>query len=318
MTDRCNHQWTHQPEAIESERFACAECSITSPACVVTRTGDDGSEALHATGTALLLCERCHRAERGVLADVVDALGHYQRPTPPAVKAARYDRDVLRSSASDGRSTAEQLRDLAEVVESWSEMWAEANGEQPPKWPLDWLAGRILWGAHNPNASAWEDYRREIRQLRHTARRLAGLLPQRQAGPCVRCGGDVVRDWADEHWRPRHDGLSDHLRCTGCGTTWGDRGHWDFVNGYTIALLPRSHPDAQVTLEQARKIYPEVPAATWRSWLLRDRERTEAGEPRLMPEQGWDVRGQGLYLLADLTALVERRSSDTRRGQKVS
>src|SRR5699024_6346508 len=114
-------------------------------------------------------------------------------------------------------------------------------------------------------------------------------------------------------------GLSDTHRCTGCGLTWEHREKWMYTNGHTLKLIPDIEPDALVTIDDARKhIFPDVPAPTWRSWLMQDRDRIDAGEPPKLPEQGTDVRGHTLYRVADIDALVTRRANPTRRGPKIS
>lgn len=314
------HEWTHRPEGIETEQWACAECEAVSASCIVT----DAKRGLHPTTTALLICNGCLDYEGRVIDELARALSHYHQPTPSYIGAIRYDREQIKGSRTEaGRTHAEALRDIAEVAASWAENWAEAQGHEPPKrWPLDYLRTHLMWAAHNAGASGWDAYREEIRILRHNARGLAGLLPQRQAGPCPHCGaepGSVVRRWAYRDWEPRGNGLADEVECLGCSMTWPTRAHFDRVNRSTIAALPQSHPDAWVTLDEARTSVfkaEQIPAATWRSWLLRDHERAEAGEPRQMPERGHDERGRALYRLGDLRALVARRADDTRRGRR--
>ena len=211
---------------------------------------------------------------------------------------------------------------------------------------IDRLKGFHVWAAHNPEASDWRAYLKAMRSLRASARRIAGLLPERIAEPCVMCGGDVVQDWSDGDWMPLETGLSDTVRCTRCGTTWGDRLHWHFTMRNHIVELPAEHPDALVTIEQARMIWPDVPAATWRSWAKRWRDEGDdlierarhwwelrlahlsgqwpawapprwvgPGEPPnlagWMPQMG-ARDGVATYRVGDLYALVMRREGEVR------
>ena len=65
-------------------------------------------------------------------------------------------------------------------------------------------------------------------------------------------------------------------------------------------------PDALVTLEEARLIWREVPAATWRKWA--ERERIEPNS--------WNERGTPVYRVRDLAAVVEQRSREPRGGNR--
>lgn len=210
---------------------------------------------------------------------------------------------------------------------------------------IDELKGMHLWAAHNPEASDWPGYWRAIHRLLWRARSEAGLMPQVQAEPCVHCGGDCVRDWSDRDWEPLTDGLSDVVRCTGCGMTWGDREDWRRVSRHHLVVLADEHPDALVTLDQARTIWTDVPAATWRQWLKRDRDAWEQSvdeaivwhtawceleaepgppiprdeppelSPRRIPEHGQDRHGAALYRVGDLAAMVARRADVERVGR---
>lgn len=311
-----NHIWT-LPD--EHGTWTCTDCGDTSPTCIVEKPSDEPGEG-HPTGIpAQHICPSCVRYEQRVLDDIADALGHWQHQPRSLVPAIRYDRDRIDGSRTDShRPTINTPRDILDVLWLWADMWAETRGEQPPTGDvLPFLKRHLIWAANNPHEAAWNDYRSEMRQMRHAARRVSGLLPKRLAGPCVHCGGQIVQDWADHRWQPSPDGLSDTVRCTGCGLTWAHREAWMYTNGHTLRLTPTFAPDTLVTLDDARKhIFPDVPAATWRKWLQRDRERAEAGEPRRIPERGTDIRGNDLYRVGDLATLVEHRMSDTRPGRR--
>lgn len=322
MTTQHIHTWA-SPD--QHGTWACTSCTDTSPTCIIERPSDDPGEG-HPTGIpAQAICHGCLRHEQGILDDIADALGHWQHQPRSIVPAIRYDRERINGSRTENdRPTIQTPSDVLDVLWDWAVMWAEVRSDRAPAGDvLGFLKRHILWAANNPDGAAWSDYRAEMRQMRHAARRVSGLLPQRQAAPCIHCGGQIVRDWATANWQPRidvrpeHNGLSDIHRCTGCGLTWAHREAWMYANGHTLRLAPKFAPDTLVTLEDARKhIFPGVPAATWRKWLQRDRDRAEAGEERRIPERGTDVRGNDLYRVGDLATHVEYRTAQTRPGRK--
>lgn len=324
------HTWTETNSPIPSERWACEECEARSDTCVVT----DAGRGEHATGSMQVICESCLSYERSVLDDVAAALGHWQHQPRSLVPAIRYDRDRVGGSHTEAdRRGVSHPGDVVEVLWSWAAMWEEASGEIATD-VVTYLKGRTMWAATNPATSAWEDWRSEMRQMRHAARRLAGLLPQRKHGPCVHCNGQIVQDWADERWRPNADGLSDALRCTGCDLTWRDHSAWMYTNGHTLPLLPEVAPEALVTIEDAWLIFREVPKPTWRKWRERDDMRAEAlrawaarvaageigpePEPQRMAIRSWDVRGAPMYRLGDLAAHAEKRRADGRTRRRTA
>lgn len=322
MTNHHTHIWT-APD--DRGTWTCAECLESSPTCIVQKPSDEPDEG-HPTGIpAQHICDGCLRHEQGVLDDIADALGHWQHQPRSLVPAIRYDRDRTTGTRTENnRPAVNTPADIIDVLWDWLDMWVSSRNEQPTESNvLSQLKRYLLWAANNPQTSVWDDYRTEMRQLRHTARRVSGLLPARQTGPCVHCGGTIVRDWATDKWQPRidirpeHNGLSDAHRCTGCGLTWGDRDKWMFTNRHTLRLAPEFAPDTLVTIDDARRhIWPDVPASTWRTWRERDEQRGEDGEHRSMPERGRDVRGHALYRVSDLANLVARRADTTRAGRR--
>lgn len=326
MSEKCHHEWiADDTQLCEPRAFMCTQCGERCPGCNVC-----GGP----TNSSLLACQRCLDREAQVLTDIEDALSHWEPSSRSAVKPTRYDRDTIHRSSS--RETPapvdESPADIEAVLLDWVALWTEVSRDPQNLGPADYLRGHLLYAAHNAERAAWDDYRDEMRQLRHRARRMAGLLPQRQAGLCIYCGGTVVRDWADEKWQPRRKGLSDEFRCTDCRTQWEDRERWQFANRNTILALPLTHPERLVTREDARMIFPAVPPATWRKWVQRDAERGEAllryaeycqggrfgppPKPEKMPTQGFNHRGLALYRLGDLTAHVEAWLSDARVNRR--
>lgn len=310
MTDHHTHLWT-VPD--EHGTWTCVACAEVSPTCVVEKPSDD--EHGHPTGVpAQAICNSCLRHEQAVLDDTASALGHWQHQPRSLVPAIRYDRDKTTGGrTTNDRPTIQAPTDILDILWSWADMWADLRGDTANGNVLTWLKRHLLWAANTSHATAFDDYRTEIRQMRHAARKVAGLLPQRQAAPCIHCGGQIVQDWADENWQPRvghrpeDRGLSDQVRCTGCDLTWPNRERWMYANGHSLQLLPTVNPDMLVTTEDARKhIWPHVTASTWRTWADR-------GE---LTATGRDVRGRALYRVGDLDVLVQRRADTTRAGRR--
>lgn len=327
------HQWRPADQA-----WTCAECTETSATCG-TCNGPSGS--------SLLLCRDCERRAAKVLDDIDAALDLWE-PDPRSPMSSPGDMRlvVVHGSGSAGIASPDGI--MGELW-GWVARWTEHAGPSNAA-ALDYLRSHHMWAAHNAEASRWPEYLKAMRSLRHQARRIAGVLPKRLPEPCVHCGGQVVQDWADQWWKPLETGLSDVVRCTGCGVTWGDHARWLFSTRQHVVDLPALHPDALVTMAQARMIWPEVPAATWRSWAQRWREDGEALIERALtwweaekawraglrpgyaaegwqgpgeapsvagwlPERGED-HGAPLYRVGDLAALVERWADTERPGRR--
>lgn len=307
MSD-CHHEWT-----VTESGYACTECEETSAQCVVT----DIRRGEHPTGTALLICDVCMDYEMRVLVDIASALGHWRYEKRSLVPAIRYDRDRadMASGEDERPRTFAHPRDVVEVLWSWADMWSEALQIDARGDVTETIRSGLMWAAHHADESGWHDYRQEVRTLRHHARRMAGLLPKRHAGPCVYCGGQIVQDNADEKWEPLR-GTAEEVRCTRCRKAWENHKAWMFTNQHTLRLLPEYEPEQLVTIEDAWLVFPDVPKATWRKWRERDDEAI--AEDRKMPIRSWDERGRPLYRVGDLDALVKRRADDTRDGPKVT
>lgn len=295
----CKHDWTR----VSEHEYHCRNCVETTYRCAC---GD------HPTGTAQLICDHCLTREWQVLVDVANALEHYT-PTPPTyVKAASYDIEPVREHREDD-PTRLTVSDVPDVLASWADMWAEVLGDEVNVPPAQYLRSRFIWAATNPDASAFHTYRSEVRQLRHVARRAAGLLPKRLPAPCVHCGGTVVRDWATRDWQPLPTGLTDTVRCTSCNITWDNEDRWRHVSATHLRLLPEQHPDTLITMSEARTVWPSIPRQTFYSWARRDMELPP--DRQAAPIRSWDERGVPLYRVGDLAALVARRRDDARPGR---
>ena len=317
------HEWV----AVESPRSAieawgCRECEATSASCNVCEK---------ATGSSLLVCQPCLGRANKVLDDMEAALSHWDARDAFKGKSPMAYALVSVPSASTPEGIREPV-DIHKAVWTWVARWSEAIGAEDCD-DVTYLKRHHLWAAHNVEASDWPTYLRAMRSLRHNARRIVGLLPQK-VEPCVHCGGDVVQDWADGSWEPNADGLSDELRCSGCGMTWGNHERFDEFKAKEVGALHERNPEAWVTLKQAQTVWPEVPFRTWQSWVRRDRERHEASARfRLTQDEAWrqhrlaggtQVQAEpelvivpdlpeldGRYRIGDLAAMVKRRAGDT-------
>lgn len=338
MTEQHQHEWRPVEGATGIQAWACTACEETSATC-----GTCG----RASGTSLLLCQHCERHAARVLADIAAALDRYET-APRSGYPSPGDMRLVPGYGSS-RGGVQSPEDVTARMLTWVARWTEHVGASKAA-PPDFLRSHHIWAAHHPEASLWPEYLDDMRKLRAQTRGMAGLLPKRLPEPCVHCGGQVVQDWADAHWKPLRDGLSDVVRCTGCGMTWGDHARWRFATRHHIVALPNVLPDTLVTLAQARMIWPDVPSATLRSWAQRWREDGDqmierallwwsaeqmrrAGErpwwapadwagpgeaPSLagwLPEYG-ERDGTAMYRVGDLEALVERWADDTRRGRR--
>ncbi|WP_163540825.1 hypothetical protein [Occultella kanbiaonis] len=334
------HEWIEERVLCERlSQFACSSCGHSTAGC---NTCNQPLE------TANAICDRCLTREREVLADTrrawdlidqphrdvlpIGSIDHDTRTTgrddTPIVPIGAADRatgqddfavilDITKANPS--RTVLDLLRDpenVLDVLHERADDWATQADTTATGDVLAWLTSRLLWAANTLPTADWEDYRNEVRQVRWKLRHIAGITPERNIAPCVHCGGKVVQDWADQHGRPFTDGLSDTLRCTGCGTTWGDHARFDYLNLTTVRALPETHPDALVTLEEARAALPRAKRNTINQRIKRDRDREKAGRPRLIPERGENLRGQALYRLGDLTGEGDTAggSADTATG----
>lgn len=296
MREQHRHFWTRDDDA---GPWACRECAETSETCF---------ECDRWTGSSLLICERCIGRARRILDDIETAMALYQPQPRSAIPAVRYDRDRISGSyAQDYDPLRWTLHDLPEILAGWADHWAEQAEAERTLGALDFLRGRILWAAHNRDASDWAQWLTEMRHALVVAKLAAGVLPKRMPAPCALCGGPAVQDWADGQLRPFEDGLADLVRCLGCRTTWTSAAHFGWVSKTHLRELPDKRPEALVTVEQARLVWPDIPVKTWRTWADRDE----------MPEPAsWDVRGVPQYRVCDLEPLTVRRLDETRQGRR--
>ncbi|NMF29607.1 hypothetical protein [Cellulosimicrobium aquatile] len=292
--DTCaDHEWTTTTafEDAGTHTFACTSCAATTTGC------RDCARPLD--GTALAICDRCLTRARQLLEDIGMYLAEMADVAKVAVglRAVRYDLTGTPSTANTARLPhgldAAYREDVPvagpgsirtrggalDLLEAWVDDWAERCGDADGAHDtLAYLRTHTLWAAQNH--PAWPTYLDELRATRAVVRRLAGLAPEREPVPCVHCGGTIVRDWTT--W----EGLSDVARCTGCGTTWGSRAHLALTERWHVHALPAERPDALVTAEQARAIWPQLKRNTLNQWisrhLLEPVDRDEHGRPRFI------------------------------------
>jgi len=272
----CIHTWTPDADA-----YACSSCDATSAACVA----HDGP-----TGSSLLICEGCIARERTVL-DVIDLhLDQWdERDRNRGRSPAAFTLVPMAQAREDGEGGPE---DIHAALLGWVARWTEHTGASG-QGASDYLRGHIMWAAHNREASSWEEYRRSVRSIRAAARSLVGLAPERLADRCPHCRALVVRDRCDAEGRPHPDGLQDEPRCVGCGTVWPNVERFTLAVHERIETLPEDMPDTWVTLAEAKRFFPDVPAVSWRVWRFRGRLRAQ----------------DGYYRLGDVVALVNTRTT---------
>ena len=283
------HEWVavEEPRSV-IEAWACSQCAATSAEC---------AQGGHASGSAIPLCRPCQVR----VARQIDQLEEYLGLAIVAEVAKSDMRSPMDYRVQVGGSRIQHESDgaegLVEIVLGWVAMWADASGATEQGW-ADYLKGRLIWAATNPEASAWSDFTDEVVRHRAAARGLAGLGPVHLPETCVHCHdlgqrGELVQDRCDDHGKPHPDGLQDEVRCVLCDRRWEDRGAYRLVVRGHLAR----RADGLVTMEQARALWPEVPAATWRDWRRR----------------GNLPRGAEVYALSDLRALVTRRDEEVAR-----
>ena len=276
------HEWVKAEES-----WACSQCVATSATCA---QGD------HPANSSIPLCLRCQVriAQRIRQLDAYLRLALVAEVAQSDLKSPMDYR--MRVSGSCIQHEAEGAEGIEEVMLGWGGMWAEYVGAENAGW-ADFLTTHLLWAVQHPNESGWEDFAREVGAHRLTAQHLAGLGPARLPERCVYCKplghkGELVQDRVDRHGEPYADGLQDEVRCLTCDRHWEDRQAYQLVTRMHITAS-----EGEVTIEQAKELWPEVPAATWRRWKKRgDLEATG-----------------GTHSLASLRALVTRRREELGR-----
>lgn len=297
----CNHHWNPG-----STGYACTDCDATTHACNTCQRPAD---------TANNTCTRCLNKYHQTLADIDHALAHPMAPILH-LRATRYDAspraggdmmpfgigqheddpEVLKTQrAKTNRTTLELTRNpktLGDTLKNWATMWAEHHDHELTGNPTAYLRKLAIWASNNPDTSAWHDHWQELRHIRKRLWFLVGLNPQYEPTPCVYCGSVLKREWTSH-------GLTDTILCTNrrCERRiYQDEEDLARLNREFIHKAPENHPDALLTREHIRVIYPDLKAGTLRQWIHRH---------ELTPTDT-DQRGQNLYLLHHVTQLYNR------------
>lgn len=297
----CNHHWNQA-----STGFACADCDAVTHACnTCHRAADTENEA----------CTRCIQRYHQVLSDIDHALAHPMAPILH-LKATRYDASPraggdhmplgVGQQLDDPEELAAQLtgtqrtvleltrnpRTLGDALKSWAEMWAEHHGHDLSGNPTDYFRTMAIWASNNPDTSAWQDHWAEIHHIRKRLWHLVGLNPQYEPTPCVFCGAPLKREWTS-------NGLTDTILCVNrkCERrVYRDADELAYLNRTYIKLAPETVPNALLTREEIRAVYPNLKRNTLNVWIKR-------GHIKPVDQ---DERGQDLYRLDDITDRINQ------------
>lgn len=313
-TEDCRHEWIETTDLTQPvSEYVCRDCSATTRGC---------NTCGHPLATSLLTCDRCLNRARKVIRDIVHDLDTvpFTMSEVIGLRAVRYDRVVVTTSDDDARlphgldrvvedpeavaqriGAAKYPQTAIDVLVGWAQAWADQLDTTVGSSWSGFLLDHTTWAATNPDQSGWHDYLREARVVRAVVRRLLGIAPEQHPAPCVHCGGKIVQKWTPT-------GLDDTLECTRCKLTWRDRSWLDYANLHTVHELPTTHPDALVTVADAKNIYRgRVRPNLFDLWVHRGVLKPsldDAGKPRR------DVRGVELYRLGDIAARVDAKDQE--------
>lgn len=304
MDENHRHDW--QPT---NTGFACTSCDQTTTPC------SDCSRPLE---TTLTICDPCLNRARKIIRDITEAIDTipFQHAEIIGLRSPRYDRDRITSSDDPDRlpfgldaiiedpedtriDAAKYPATALDILRGWAAAWADTRNDPTPNDDLQYLIDHTLWAAQNQDASGWTTYLNEARQVRATIRRLLGINPERENGPCVHCGGTIVREWLP-------DGLDDTRRCQQCQLTWPDEQRLAYTNRHTVIGLRATHPDMLVTIDEAKAILPEARRGTLDTWARRGLARPESAK---FPTHGTNLRGTHLYRLGDVADAWHNRDT---------
>jgi len=322
------HEWVRDADQpAYPARYSCSQCPEVTVGC---------QDCAWPLDSSLTICGRCLSRARDLVEDVREALALIPDPfaTILGVRGSGLDRPRvarqvdqlpfgLGATIDDPEISGIRRPDsLLEVLEDVALDWAEhragirgrdgigvgAEGDYASSVDapvgsavFGWLREHMLWAAQSH--PAWTEQLRLLRQVRRRARELAGMTPVREPVPCVHCGGIVVQEWTAE-------GLADVRRCRKCKAWWPNGERLSFANRTALLDLPRTHADALVTADDALRVLPDLRRNTLTQVLARDERRAQQGKERRLPERGRDVRGQVLYRLGDVAALLPAPPSE--------
>lgn len=324
------HDWIETTETDSQPRtWACAVCPATAAQCATcNRTLDTHGR----------VCDDCVSRARNDVREIRDLYSHLPDVIAAAagLHAIRYDtrfgsgepRRANDTTIIGGAAmvmaaggTADKTRlgrgettidpalldaerhdppSVRAVLTFWEETWRDAQHQPDPATTalndtVEYLIVNTTWAAQH--AETWTEYRADLRDLIGRLRFLTGAskAPVRSGVPCPECSGTVVQKWTT-------DGLDDTHTCTSCHNTWPSRAHFARALRAAFHDLPSTNPDTLVTLDDARRILPDLKRNTLNVWLKRDRGRADAGHARQLPERGKDDTGKPVYRLGDIAA----------------
>lgn len=286
------HEWVEvESPRGDSETWGC-ECGDFSDICHVCSGPSGGS---------LWICEQCLRREETVLDDIVRLVSQWDERDRHREKSPMAPRLVL----ARGGGESVEIEDVMDELGAWRQMWVARSG-MGVGGVIDDLKHLLRWAVHNDHLSGWDEYRRCVRKNKSQMQAIVGLSPDPVAHRCMYCGARVVQDRCDSRGRVHADGRQDEVRCTGCGVVWDDLAAFQIVVRQEIRDLPTTAPDGLVTLDQARRIWPDVKRNTINQAIKRDRDRAakDADHALAFPQLGRARDGSPLYRIRDLEVVA--------------
>lgn len=185
------------------------------------------------------------------------------------------------------------------VLTGWEDAWRTEAAQPAATYTtvaaaLDYLIENTTWAAQH--FGRWAEYTFDTRALLARLRNVTGTsnAPQRNAAPCPECGGTIV-----QHWTAK--GLDDTLMCNRCDASYPNETRFLLAVKAAHQSLAQSRPDELITLDDARRILPDIKRNTINQAIKRDRARHP--DQQRIPQRGTDSAGKALYRLGDLAAL---------------
>lgn len=193
---------------------------------------------------------------------------------------------------------------LHEILQSWADNWAEQRGDTPTstRTPITYLQNNLTWAAENQETSGWHEYRHEIRELLARARHLTDTPDTQNAGAnCLNCDIPLAHKWT------KHGLQDDYAYCPKCRDQYTPT-RFKLAARQMIQDAPTTKPDAEITIDIAKQIFPNVRPNTLDVWHNRARSKdpTERARSPLTPT-GRNRQGKTTYRLADIAHAIETR-----------
>lgn len=309
MSDQHKHAWQRVDAG-----FACTDCTAMTAPC---------NTCMRPLTTELAICAACITKARKIITDI-QAVIHTIPDVHAALlgmKAIRFDKPILGSADPArlpfgldamyddldkvGMAGIHTPEGTLNVLVGWAKDWADTRVDVVGD-VLVYLDGHTLWAAQNH--PAWAEYLEDAYRVRSKLRHLAGLNPEVQDVPCVYCGGRVVQEWTK-------DGLDDVLTCAGCNVAWPNTARFAFASRTALFALPKTHPDALVTIEDVKRICPHIRGNLLDLWVNRGKANPDNAR---LTTLGKDERGRPTYRLADVIAAWEGRETTGWGGARVA